>query len=288
MTYRHDRRTRGGGAAILVHKRIPCAPLETHDLDIENVTIQLLDVTIIRAAYNQPRHRVTNDELMTLTNGYEVLLKVNINFRHTTWRNHRNNRNDNTLFDFTEDNNMTVFALDGPIHYPVNRMTPTYIDITIAKNITDTINAIATPDLTSDHNPVTFTINHDINNDWDKTIYGYKNCDCRRFRYIMNAEWEVTRDLNTRRDIDETKLRLTQLTKKARNNLITRKPKEDSIPDEILELIRITNRLKKLWQRQRRPLDRLRLKDIQTTIRNRLNDFRKTTWNNKIKNITKK
>lgn len=114
---------------------MPHKPLPTIDLEIEKVAIRLYDKIIIREFYNQPRHRLTERDLTRLTTRNKLLLIGDANARLQRWYNSKNNKHRTALFDFTTENNITVLARNVPTHYLQNGGTPTYIDLTINKNI---------------------------------------------------------------------------------------------------------------------------------------------------------
>lgn len=82
---------------------------------------------------------------------------------------------------------------------------------------------------------------------------------------------------------DNTRNRLTHLIKHTWDKTTKTdkwKSKEETIPHEILELLKFKNKIKWKWQRLRRPADRDRHKDQQITIRTRL-EHRCRTWDDK-------
>lgn len=161
---------------------------------------------------------------------------------------------------------MTVIAPDIPTHYPANRRTPTYIDLLVVKNINELLNPISLPVLCSDHNPVSFSLQNNLSNYVQKTIYDYKRCNWRRFRQILNDEWTMNNQIETRTDIDNTVTKLTDLLKQTLDKTtktIKIKSREVVIPLDILNLIKFKNK-----------------------IRDRLDQNRKKIWNNKIQKIS--
>lgn len=289
--YRQDSGYRGGGVAILIRKNIPHLPLPNITSNIENIAIMLKDRTVIRAAYNRPRHKMTNQDLMTLLTEQTVLLIGDLNARHADWNNRRNNSNGNFISEKAETHNLAVIAPDRPTHYPTNGSRPTTIDIVINKNYSHALYPISLTRLSSDHNPVTITLTKTDINVLDKDIFNYKGTNWKEFRKIVNNELKINHKIETGPDIDNEVDNLTNIIRQARDKttkLIKQKLKEENIPQEIINLIKFKNKLKKKWQKFRRINDRQRLAEIQETIRNRLDDHRNKSWNEKIKNLSVK
>lgn len=289
--YRNDRLGRGGGVAILVYKKIPHHPLPSLNISIENIAIDLQDGTTIRAAYNQPRNAMTGADLTSLTSGNKVLVLGDLNAKHTTWNNRRNNRNGVAVYEFANDNDLVVLAPDTPTHFPTNGTSPTFIDIVILKNYTEPISPNAMSDLNSDHNPVVININSTDISNTNKYIYNYKTCNWKKFRERINNNITINNTINSKGEIDREITKITNAIITARNSttrLIKRQPKENIIPSEVKHLIQFKNRLKKRWQRTRSNADRLRLNAIQETITEKLMDFRDKVWRDRISNLTHK
>lgn len=107
---RKDRTAHGGGVAIIIHNRVPFKNIKTSDLlSIENICIQLPSNIYMAAVYNQPRNHFTNDDLHLLANlGNQILIVGDLNARHYTWKNHTDNLNGRTLYNFVSDNDLVI------------------------------------------------------------------------------------------------------------------------------------------------------------------------------------
>lgn len=288
--YRNDRiRNRGGGVAVLIRKSIPHHPLPAIESNIDNIAVKLLDGTVIVGAYNSPSNRITEEALSELFTHTKMLLVGDLNARHTTWSNRRNNRNGSTVFDYAYEYNIAVLAPDSPTHFPSNNSTPSIIDIILNKNYPHFIQPKSLPLLSSDHNPVHCTIQGTIENNRTLTKYDYKTTNWRKFKQILKERTIINNNLTTKLDIDEQVQKLTSDIQYARDKTTkTYKLKQwqVTIPDEIINLIKFKNKIKARWQNHRRQIDRQRLKDLELTIKDRLSHHREKEWNNKISQLT--
>lgn len=287
-TYRHDSNYRGGGVAILIRKNIPHMPLPYIDINIANIGIKLQDGTIIRAIYNRPRHNITNDELTQLTKDYRVLLVGDFNARHTSWNNKKCNKNGKVLYDYAENNNLAISAPDRPTHYPANGTTPTIIDLILNKNYPHPLIPVSLSQLSSDHNPVTVTLTNTKINETSVQIYDYKNTNWKLFRKIVNDRLTINNNIDSQQELDEEVDVLTKIIQDARDattKLIKQKPKVETLPQNIKDLITFKNKIKKRWQRCRRLTDKRRLIELQDTIKTRLDEYKNDVWGRKIETL---
>lgn len=145
------------GFVIIINKNIQHTPVTSVDSCIDNVAIKLMDDTVIRGVYNSPSNYITQQTLHELFTHPKMLLIGDLNARHVAWSNNRNNRNGNSVFDYTLDHNIAVLAPDSPSHFPSNKSTPSVIDIILNKNYPHLLEPKSLPLLTSDHNQFTST-----------------------------------------------------------------------------------------------------------------------------------
>lgn len=84
----------------------------------------------------------------------KVLIVGDLNTRCTTWKNHINNANGNTIYEYY----INIHRTQQPTHYPPYGSTPTYIDIVLNKNVNEFTDLTTKLALSSDHNPIKFEI----------------------------------------------------------------------------------------------------------------------------------
>ena len=213
-----------------------------------------------------------------------------LNARHTSWFNARSNRNGHTVHDYAHNENIAVLSPDTPTHFPYNNSTPSIIDIVLNKNHPSTILPMSLPLLSSDHNPVIFYLNNPDEDAIDRHTYNYKTTNWTRLRQIINDRLVINNDIETPADIENEVTKLTKILQDVRNKTTKQTkitPREETIPDDIKNLITFKNRIKRIWQRNHRDIDRRRLNDLQQTITLRLKNHREETWNAKISNLAR-
>lgn len=252
---RRDRTVHGGGVAILIRNSLPYKKVESDNrISIENICIQLNTNIFVAAVYNQPRNAFSADDIQMLTRlGNKVLIVGDLNARHYTWLNHITNVNGRTLYNFSLNNNIIIQHTAQPTHYPGNGMTPTFIDLVINKNVSDITDPISIPELSSDHNPIMFKLLHQNKNPDQKIITSYKDTNWTLLRQALNEKIQINNKIYSNDQID---MELDNLTSNIQTtvNEFTKKIKINSnrieVTDEIQELIKHKNRMRKEYQQQ--------------------------------------
>lgn len=288
---RKDRTAHGGGVAILIRNRIPFKKINTDNrISIENVCIQLPTGIYIAAVYNQPRNVFTHDDLHLLANlGNKVLIIGDLNARHYTWKNHIDNINGRTLYNFSIDNNIIIQHTHRPSHFPSNGTTPTYIDLIVNKNVSYINDPISIPELNSDHNPITFEIPNQTKNDDRKCIISYKNTNWDLLRLKLNDKIKINNKIESSDEIDLELNNLTstiQKTKKEFTAKININPNKIDLNNEILDLIKHRNRVRKYYQEQTHNQQiKTYINQISRTIRSQIRQIINDKWGKTLEEI---
>ncbi|GFT78305.1 RNA-directed DNA polymerase from mobile element jockey [Nephila pilipes] len=164
-THRTDRSTHaGGGTAVLIKNSIPhhSTPLQTTIIKGTAITLERShnsSITIV-SAYKSPRKPLLTQDLQNLfSNRRDVLVTGDLNAKYHIWNPLGNNRQGKQLYEYAQKNNLKITAPTQPTRI-THRFNNAIIDLCVSKGI-DQITAESIPALSSDHNPVLFTINID-------------------------------------------------------------------------------------------------------------------------------
>lgn len=290
---RNDRTARGGGVAIIIKNCIPFKEKQFNTKpSIESICIQLQNKMHIVAVYNRPSNKFTPQDLDILTSvGDKVLIVGDLNARHITWKNHTNNSNGNTLYTYTTNNNITILHTTDPTHFPVNNMTPTYVDILINKNVQDITKPISSPALTSDHNPILFQIKNINKENHKQIITSYKSTDWKTFKQELDNNIKIKKNILSPHEIDDELRNFTNVLirlKQKHTKQISINPYKDELTDEIKDLIQKRNRMRKTHQDTRNPNIKNDLNRLNRTIKFKIQSLRNSHWNDKLKELSPK
>lgn len=287
---RKDKTAHSGGVAIIIRNNIPYKVLRPNILtSIEYLSIKLADNTIIIAVYNQPRNIISSNDLQSLADlGNKVLIIGDLNARHYTWKNHITNQNGVALFNFVNNNNLIVQHTQHPTHFPENGTTPTYIDLIINKNVANITDPISASELSSDHNPILFQVLSCHKEDTNRTVTSYKNTDWASYRQFLNEKMTIDNKIKNQEDIDRVVESLTSDINAAKNRHSTQikiNPDKIELDEDIINLIKIRNRIRKqyqtlLCQNLKRQLNRLN-----RAIKNKIRTCLNTKWEKTLQDI---
>lgn len=276
--------------ALLVKQNIPHTPLPSVNSNIENIAIKLNNNVIINSSYARPYLRMHENDLNVIFNqGQQNIIFGDLNARHAMWHNRRNNRNGHLLCDYATEHNIQIISPNTPTHYPMNGMTPSYIDLALNKNVLNFPEPLVLDELSSDHQPLLFEWKTSIEEEKTQKTWTYRNADWRLFRDTLNAKIEINNNINTVEELEQEVAKLTKNLQLARDKVAKKtnvKPAEDQLPEEVLNIISFKNNIRRRWQRLRRPLDRVRVQILQETIRTKINAHKNKAWAGVLENLS--
>lgn len=287
---RRDRTAHGGGVAILIKNNIPYITVDVQNrTSIEHLAIKLINNIFIVAAYNNPRNIFTDLDLKTLTDiGTKTLIIGDLNARHHTWKNHITNTNGRTLYKHITDKNMIVLHTEEPTHFPHNNATPTYIDIVINKNVNKITKLTTHTELTSDHNPIMFTLNDQHTDNTTTKCTSYKTTDWVKFRKTLNNNININKKIKTNSDVDMALAELTSAiinTKNKHTKQIKINFSKLDLSQEIKNLIKARNALRRLDHRRVIQTIKPDINKLNKVIRQKIRQQLNQQWEDTLKSL---
>lgn len=290
--------TVGGGLVIVVKNTINYQEINEVKLNsIETLGIKINNINIytvyIRPTINNKLNKIDKLELAQLINSNRsVILVGDFNAKHTTWNCKSNNFNGKVVYEFANQNNLSIIAPDNFTLYPTNGGLPSTVDFAILKNIqySNTVNALN--ELDSDHLPITieFEKRQKITNDRIPRL-DYKKADWTKFRQLINTELSINSELKTTIDIDQAASNITNMIKKAINYAIPTiqsDTKYKPLPDDILKLIKQRNNFRRAYQRTGRASFKTLMSNYSRDIKKAIKEHNNKTWDKKLEKLTVK
>lgn len=293
--HRSDRNSQGGGVAILVKSNIKHEKNYTvNNISTENLVVDIDTdngkVTIV-AVYNPPNKTLSAHDLNVLFRlNNKVLIVGDFNAKHIAWNCFTNNKNGNILLSYINKNNIILNASDEPTHYPTNpNFRPSVIDMVLSKNV-----QVSKPktlsQLSSNHNPVVFEINKNTHNLPIRKVHNYQKADFTKFNeYITNNIHDARPIINNNIELEHQFVHFIKLIKKAIKNSVPKETTEhykNKVPNEILKLIHIKNKFRKIAQKYRNAKNVTQYKIAQNIVNNKLNEWRNNNWNKTLSKLT--
>lgn len=294
--------TRGGGVAILVRNGISYSKLETSTRAIEAVGITVAadptPVNIIAVYYPGSNNRATlcqfrRDIRQLCSIDESFFLVGDLNARHRLWYCAKSNKAGRVLHQEYESTDFYIHAPETPTRIPAGRGRPSTLDLVISNNLVQMSRPITHVELSSDHLPVTFTINAEIPvAPAGKTIRCFDKANWSTFARKIDLEVDLTadwiNDLDRPEKIDDAIAKITAIVKAAEEAAVpTRRilPKKKEIPDELKLLIRLRNVRRRQFIRRRDPLIGAVVRHLNNVISTKSAEHRYRSFGSMLKNL---
>lgn len=292
---RRDRLSRpGGGVAIFIKKSIKHARINPDVINLESVAIQINNnnkIITIAAAYNSPGDELLQSDLdAVLGLGSSVILSGDFNARHSHWNCSSTNRSGTMLFNYLHDTDTDIHFPNSHTHYPFNNMSPSTLDFALVKGFTPISGMHCIQALSSDHLPVFFALEGDVEV-IPEIFFDYGRADWKGFRSFIECRLHGAPQIYTlqnTRQIDDDINFFTNLIEQGKLSFIpTRKniPNKVKLTPEIIEYIKIKNRIKKQWQKNRSPQLKTLLNKLTSDIRVKIQIIKNDSWSRKLKKL---
>lgn len=282
--------SRFGGVGVIIKKEIPHSIGKDVNSTIEHICLNVANNLTIVGVYNRPSNDYTDDCLKNLlSQNNQVLIIGDLNATHTMWNCNRSNQNGQTLYnhlDMTADS--FLLHTTSPTHFPTNGMTPTTIDLAISKNLPRLTNLETHPELPSDHNPVFLHIHYSQKQNVTRTVTSYKHTNWVQFRQLMDKKTKITPDIRNITELEKEVQTITATLQDVQSK-ISKKIKinhETPLPDVILDLIKVRNRFRKIWQRTGIRDYQTRMQDTTKLIKTEIIKHKNQTWEHKLQNLS--
>lgn len=214
-------------------------------------------------------------------NHHGVIMVGDINAKHKSWNNPKNNAAGNILYKFSQTSNYLVAFPPDPTYVPMtNKKKPSTIDLLISNGVISTSRPYTKNILTSDHVPV-FTRVHITHRSSTMTSNNRPNffkTNWKAFRETLDHTIRPYFDLLTydrinNSDIDKAVSTITKATKGAlESNVPLEKTTREGtfVTDEIKALIKKRNYYRQRWMRHRRASDKDNYTEIHKDVRNKI------------------
>lgn len=273
------------GLLTYIKRGINFTEIDKNFNECEN-QIFIIDNYAIINFYISPNSKLETETLKTLLDTKnKVIIVGDFNARHTEWKNYTNNANGKILKNFISNSHGLLYHPQNNFtHFPDNNNRPSTIDLAIAKNIT--ISEIETKgDLNSDHLPVLITTN--LKNAMPNTkIVTITNWD--KFRTDINNITIINRNMPDKNEINKEIKKLTSNIISCMDNASKTKkidPSKIKISDEIKEIIKTKNRLRRQFHRLRDPAIKTEINYLQQIINVSVNSIKSDKWENTLRKI---
>jgi len=286
-------RQNAGGVAIVINKQI-----NFHILPQINITgCELLLIKIqsnvnltVGVIYVPPKAQLDTNTLSNLLINYSpIIIGGDYNARHKSWNNFTNNARGIKLYNFINNNDITIIHSSTYSHH-MPRSKPSNIDIYLTKDVPYNYVCNTINDLSSNHLPVILKFER-IN--IVKNEITARKTNWTAYRNGTNG-WRIDYALHSEKDIDNNISKLQKFILNVYNRSSTRyHPKKSDILGEddqaaLSKLIRLRNYYRRKYQRNGANRSRILRNVLSNHIKAALVECRNKYWNDKLKTLNTK
>lgn len=233
----------------------------------------------IQAAFRREIQLLLNDSS-------DVFICGDFNSRHSVWNCLRNNSTGVTLHDVvSHSRNVQLHYPSSATYIPRRNSIPSTLDLLLTNNQYPISNLSTLNNLGSDHLPVTFQIKtSQLITGASPYFYDYKNANWQSFRMNINRDidlMELDRDVSQITNdnlgiLDSIIEKFNEIISRSRDIAIPKKPiiniRQTPLPEDVLLLKTVRNRIRRRWIQFRQPVDRQNIKILNKTISIRIKE----------------
>lgn len=297
ITYRNDRVGQaGGGTAVLLRKNLRHYPIDLPILRTVEATAVVVSIggreVVLSSVYNRPAMPLSTEDLDVLLSIKPMaILAGDLNAKHTDWNSTTTNTRGTTLRTYADSVGVIVAGPEEPTHYHSPTGSSDVLDVAILSGVTSFYEMKVLAELDSDHYPVLLRLTEaecDANapSARDHIVTNWT-------QYVAKMEEtcaEVPLELSTPGEID---LAVEKFTKSIQNALAVcsttarKKPFAlRKLPEELCQLIKRKNRVRKIWQRYQNPPDKVRLNELRREIKEAVQKHRDERWAEEVASLS--
>lgn len=290
--FRDDRTSnKGGGTAIFVKSNIDhCLAHSFSSDNIESTAVKINTssgpIKFI-SVYSPPKRQLITSELDSLlSENVPTIIAGDLNAKHGSWNSQYDNKKGRDLAKYALSNSIAIDAPDLPTLQPPNGR-PDVIDIIILKDTSHVHSLKVLHDLASDHSPILLTLTGGSNpliphNPTRKKIKWPKLIE------LLNSATIVPTSIPDEESLNTATSTLINSIKSCINEASVDIPNDTSrhgIPEEIKDLIREKNLIRKEWQKSCNPIVKMHYNRLSREVRDALSDFRNERWHEFISSL---
>lgn len=294
--YRTDRpgAIAAGGTAVIVnntvrHEPIPLPALRR--LEATGVCLHTAKGPLrVFAAYSPPGWPIIEVDIEALLDSKQpTIIAGDLNAKHPDWNCTTTNVTGRKLRAQGMREDFTIAGPTEPTRVPTHaNHRPSVIDITLSKNLTQSLDMETIPALSSDHCPVLITIGDDLELTLPTRKPNWKRADWSLFKATLEQQIEAS-PINTASDLDLAVTKLTtSIQASIEASVPSSNPRRDArfdLPSHIKTLILEKNRARRRWQRCRTSDLRNIWKELQVQVDQLIADFRRVSWDEAVANL---
>lgn len=305
IVYRNDSiAQKCGGVAIIINKSVKCKLLpHVSTSTIENISIEIISESnekinfisiYIPPKVKNPKQLIISDLRKLTAINTSFFICGDFNARHRDWNCYRANPNGTVLQEFISNNKFLLKHPHQFTRFPYDRRSkPSTIDLVLTNGLHE-MSEFSCTTMSSDHVAINFSIH--TRSTYQKprntdVSYNFLLADWDLYRHVIQYHSKTTKkleDINRIEDVDALIESFTKIIEHAKQRAI---PKSANfkfslmITDDIKNLIKYKNSLRRRWQVTRDPGVKTLLNYVENDVSKRIAELRNNCWQHKLQNI---
>lgn len=276
---------RGGGVMLTIKKGLIFKQIDINTKVIEATGILLDDngtaIKIVAVYFPGAKRRndwqhFRNDLRLLTQDDVPTFVVGDLNARSRQWNCSKSNKAGTQLTQVISARNFYIHAPDTSTFHPTGRGRSSTLDLTLSNNLMDMSKPVVHNELSSDHLPVTFTIDSRIPfMPAENTTYCYARANWPRFQRLVDDSFDLTApiitELNDSTSVDAAIELFTNTILHAETQAVPKVPirayDAPEISHHTKNLICLRNRRRRQWIRTRDPFYKAIVESLNNRIR---------------------
>lgn len=286
-----------GGSAIIIKNTIKHYELQKYEKEYLQATSVVVEDWIgtitISALYSPPKHSISKAQYLEYykTLGKRFIAGGDYNAKHTHWGSRTITHKGRQLLLAMQEYKLNYLSTGHPTYWPTDpRKVPDLIDFCITRGIDDNhMKAESCLDLSSDHSPVIITASTKIISRKIVKRLHTKHTDWTRFKEILDSRITLNIPLSSENNISEAIEKFNNVLVHAANESTPEQKnteRQNMCPTSVKLKIEEKRKLRKVWQRTRAPIDKMRLNKATKEIKTLLNNVKNESLQNYLLNLS--
>jgi len=239
------------------------------------------------STYLPPAAPVNRTDMDKIFSAFTSVVVVgDLNSKHVAWNGPSVDSNGKTLLTYCTDKNLSIHYPNQPTHFPHNS-PPSVLDIAITKHCSVS-KPLATPSLSSDHNPIVFKIQQRPVLTTPRMVYDYKHADWKLFKSTLDGTIPRNPTLLSTADLEQAVIAFEIAIRQAATTAISLHKvvrNQLTLPPALTQILKLKNYYRRRSQRLRSPIFRYLAHIVNQIFLVKLQRLKNAKWNSFLRTL---
>jgi len=215
-----------------------------------------------------------------------VVVAGDLNSKHVAWNCSSVDSNGKTLLTYCTDKNLSIHYPNQPMHFPHNTL-PSILDIVLTKHCSVS-KPMATPSLSSDHNPIVFKSQLLPILTTPRMVYDYKHADWKLFESTLDGTIPRNPTLLSTADLEQAVIAFEIAIRQAATTAIPLHKvvrNQLTLPPALTQILKLKNYYRRRFQGLRIPIFRYLAHIVTQIFLVKLQRLKNAKWNSFLRTL---